>query len=103
MGLEAEEKTWRLTTDEVIEAAIRNGPADTRGGLRGFCVQKFPDQIQSIQWEQVRFADGLRSRTLDMRDLFDPQEVTRCIGLFKTAQSPADALAAWTHGKDRDV
>lgn len=103
MGLEAEGKTWRLTTDEVIEAAIRNGPADTRGGLRGFCVQKFPDQIQSIQWEQVRFADGLRSRTLDMRDLFDPQEVTRCIGLFKTAQSPADALAAWTHGKDRDV
>jgi len=103
LGLEAEGKAWRMTTDDGIEAAIRSGPPDTRGGVRGLCVQRFPDEIQSIQWEQVRFNGGLRSRTLDMRDLFDPQEVTRCAGIFKAAQSPADALAAWTHRKDKEV
>lgn len=103
MGLEGERKVWRLTSDEVIEEAIRNGPADTRGGLRGLCIQRFPDQIQSIQWEQVQFACGLRSHTLDMRDFFDPQEVVRCVGIFKVAQSPADALAVWTHRKDGSV
>lgn len=103
LGLEAEGKAWRMTTDDGIEAALRSGPPDTRGGVRGLCVQRFPDEIQSIQWEQVRFNGGLRSRTLDMRDLFDPQEVTRCAGIFKDAQSPADALAAWTHRKDKEV
>ncbi len=103
LGLEAEGKAWRLTTDEMIDAAIKNGPGDTRGGLRGLCVQRFPDQIQSIQWEQVRFAGGLRSRTLDMNDLFDPQEVRRCAGIFRGAHSPADALAAWTHRKDGEA
>lgn len=103
MGLETEGKVWRLTTAEMIEEAIRNGPADTRGGLRGLCVQRFSEEIHSIQWEQVRFSDGLRSRTLDMCDLFDPQEVTRCVGIFKEAQSPTDALAAWTPRKDKKV
>ena len=103
MGLEAEGKAWRLTTAEMIDEAILNGPADTRGGLRGLCVQRFPEEIQSIQWEQVRFNDGHRSRTLDMRDLFDPQEVAQCVGIFKEAQSPADALTAWTPRKDREI
>ncbi|MDH4154403.1 MAG: proteasome accessory factor PafA2 family protein [Nitrospira sp.] len=103
LGLEAEGKSWRMTTDDGIEAAIRSGPSDTRGGVRGLCVQRFPDEIQSIQWERVQFNGGIRSRTLDMRDLFEPQEVTRCVGIFKDAQSSADALAAWTARKDKDV
>ncbi|MDC8448865.1 MAG: proteasome accessory factor PafA2 family protein [Nitrospira sp.] len=99
-GLEAEGKTWRMTTDEEIEEAIRNGPSDTRGGLRGLCVQRFSDQIQSMQWEQVRFSGRFRSRTLDMADLFDPQEVRRCMDVFQRAHSPADALAAWSTRKE---
>ena len=99
-GLEAEGKTWRMTTDEEIEEAIRNGPSDTRGGLRGLCVQRFSDQIQSMQWEQIRFSGRFRSRTLDMADLFDPQEVQRCMGVFQRAHSPADALAAWSTRKE---
>lgn len=99
-GLEAEGKTWRMTTDEEIEEAIRNGPSDTRGGLRGLCVQRFSDQIQSVQWEQVRFSGRFRSRTLDMADLFDPQEVRRCMDVFQRAHSPADALATWSTRKE---
>jgi proteasome accessory factor A len=100
LGLEAEGKAWRMTTDDVIEAALRNGPNDTRGGLRGVCVQRFSDQIKSIQWEQIQFIGGLGFRKLEMGDLFDPQEVRRCADIFQCAHSPADALATWSHRKD---
>jgi proteasome accessory factor A len=100
LGLEAEGKAWRMTTDDVIEAALRNGPNDTRGGLRGVCVQRFSDQIKSMQWERIQFTGGLRSHHLDMGDLFDPQVVRRCIDVFQQAHSPADALATWSHRKD---
>ena len=53
-----------------------------------------------MQWERVQFAGGLRGRTLEMGDLFDPEAVQACAGLFETAASPADALAAWAKRKD---
>ena len=103
LGLEAEGKAWRMTTDEAIEESIRNGPRDTRGGLRGLCVQRFSDQIQSMQWERIQFTGGLRTHNLDMGDLFDPQDVRRCMEGFQRAHSPADALAAWSHRKDTET
>ncbi|NGZ61325.1 MAG: peptidase, partial [Nitrospira sp. LK265] len=103
LGLEAEGKAWRMTTDDAIEEALRSGPEDTRGGLRGLCVQRFPNQIKSMQWEGIQFAGGLRTHHLDMGDLFNPQEVRRCMGIFQHARSPADALAAWSRGKDMET
>jgi proteasome accessory factor A len=102
LGLEAEGRAWRMTTDAGIEEAMRNGPPDTRGGLRGFCVQRFSGQIQSMQWERIQFAGGSQSRNLDMGDLFDPQEVRECARIFQEAGSPAEALTRWTHRKDRE-
>jgi proteasome accessory factor A len=92
-----------MTADDAIEKAVRNGPRDTRGGLRGVCVQRFPDQIKSIQWERIQFSGGLRTHNLDMGDLFDPEEVRRCVDVFQRAHSPADALAAWNHRKDMEA
>jgi proteasome accessory factor A len=95
LGLEAEGKTWRMTTERDIAQALSAGPPDTRGGLRGLCVRRFSEQITGMQWERVQFAGGLRGRTLEMGDLFDPEAVQACALLFETAASPADALAAW--------
>ncbi|MBH0202496.1 MAG: proteasome accessory factor PafA2 family protein [Nitrospira sp.] len=103
LGLEAEGKVWRMTTDEIIDEAIRSGPSDTRGGLRGLCVQRFSDQIQSMQWERIQFTGKLHAHSLDMGDLFDPQEVRRCMDVFQCAHSPADALAAWRYRKDGEA
>jgi proteasome accessory factor A len=107
LGLEAEGKAWRMTTDDVIEEATRNGPRDTRGGVRGVCVQRFSDQIQSMQWERIHFTGGLCSRNLDldldMEDLFDPQEVRRCLNIVQRAPSPAEALAEWSRRKDTET
>lgn len=95
LGLEAEGKAWRMTTDSDVEQALLNGPQDTRGGLRGLCVRRFPDQIKGMQWERVQFAGGIRSRTLEMGDLFNPEDVQRCAKIFERAASPSEALAAW--------
>ena len=103
LGLEAEGTAWRMTTDDVIESALRNGPNDTRGGLRGVCVQRFSDQIKSMQWERIQFVGRPGSHLLDMGDLFDPEEVRQCRDVFQQAHSPADALATWSHRKDMET
>ena len=51
LGLEAEGKTRRLVGEAEIQAALSEGPRDTRAGIRGCCIRKFADQIQSVQWE----------------------------------------------------
>lgn len=100
LGLEAEGKAWRLTTDTDVEQALTAGPGDTRGGLRGLCVRRFPDQIRSMQWERIRFSGGLMGKTLEMGDLFDPEDVKTCAEVFQAAVSPADAIATWMRRKD---
>ncbi len=103
LGLEAEGKAWRMTTDGDIEKAIRRGPEDTRGGVRGLCVQRFSEQIQSMQWERIQFGGNVRPQCLEMGDLFDPREVRRCAAIFQHARSPADALAAWSDRKELET
>jgi proteasome accessory factor A len=99
-GLEAEGKVWRLTTEKEVEEALSAGPLDTRGGLRGLCIRRFPDRISHVQWEKIRFSGGWRALTLEMGDLFDPVDVRMCASLFESAASPAEALAAWNTRKD---
>jgi proteasome accessory factor A len=100
LGLEAEGKAWRLTTENDVEQALSAGPRDTRGGLRGLCVRRFSEQIKSMQWERIQFSGGLLSRTLEMGDLFDPSKVSACAEIFERAASPAEALAVWNERKD---
>ena len=100
LGLEAEGKVWRMTTDMDVEQALSAGPRDTRGGLRGLCVRRFSDQIKGMQWERIQFSGGLWSKTLEMSDLFDSAEVSACAEIFEREDSPAEALAAWNRRKD---
>jgi proteasome accessory factor A len=100
LGLEAEGKAWRMTTERDVESALAAGPADTRGGIRGLCIRRFPDQIKSMQWERIQFSGGLLPRTLEMGDLFEPQAVQACAKIFEHAASPLDALNAWNSRKE---
>jgi proteasome accessory factor PafA2 len=100
LGLEAEGKAWRMTAETDIQRALASGPIDTRGGIRGLCVRRFPDQVTSVQWERIQFAGGLLPRTLDMSDLFESSEVKRCLAIFEAAASPVDALNLWNGRKD---
>ena len=100
LGLEAEGKAWRMTSEQDVESALVAGPADTRAGIRGLCIRRFPDQIKSMQWERIQFSGGLLPRTLEMGDLFEPQAVQACAQIFESAASPMDALNAWNREKE---
>jgi proteasome accessory factor A len=100
LGLEAEGKAWRMTTEADIERALSAGPSDTRGGVRGLCVRRFPDHIASVQWERIQFSGGNRAHALEMGDLFEPSDVGRCMAVFEAAASPMEALREWRERKD---
>ncbi|HSV90681.1 MAG TPA: proteasome accessory factor PafA2 family protein, partial [Nitrospiraceae bacterium] len=100
LGLEAEGKAWRMTSEQDVESALVAGPADTRAGIRGLCIRRFPDQIKSMQWERIQFSGGLLPRTLEMGDLFEPQAVQTCAQIFERAPSPIDGLNAWNREKE---
>jgi proteasome accessory factor A len=100
LGIETEGKAWRMTSEQDVELALVAGPDDTRGGIRGLCIKRFPDQIKSMQWERIQFSGGLLPRTLEMGDLFEPQAVHTCAKIFECAASPLDALSVWNREKE---
>lgn len=101
LGLEAAGKTTRVVGEADIEAAAQTGPRDTRGGIRGLCVARFPSHIRFVQWERVQFAGGSMAVTLDMGNLFEPETVKELRAILESAPSLADALNAWNQRKER--
>jgi len=90
LSLEAAGNTTRVCDESQIEAAIHSGPADTRGGIRGLCVSRFQDHIKSVQWERIFFKEGtLKTHTLEMGDLFDPDKVGALREALEQASNPA--------------
>lgn len=100
LGLEAEGQAWRMTSESDIESAVVAGPADSRAGIRGLCIRRFPDQIKSIQWERIQFTGGLLPKTLELGDLFEVSEVQALAKIVERAASPAEVLSAWKKRKD---
>lgn len=103
LALESEGKTFRLVSDADIQKALAEGPSETRGGIRGQCIRRFPDQIRSVQWERVQFDGGLLQNNLDLNDLFDASDVKALSAILETASSPAEALTAWNQRKEQGL
>jgi proteasome accessory factor PafA2 len=51
----------RVTTEDEIKTAIFNPPDTTRAFFRGRAVARFNDEISSIQWDEIVFANGAHS------------------------------------------
>ncbi|MFQ5579384.1 MAG: depupylase/deamidase Dop [Nitrospiria bacterium] len=75
IGLELEGEVERLTTEEEIRQAMTKPPSDTRAAIRGLCVERFNAQIDQIQWEKVVFKNGVLKKELDLRGLFDQDDI----------------------------
>ncbi len=88
-GLEAEGRTTQIVCDGEIQEAMTQGPQDTRGGLRGLCVQKFGKDVTSIQWEGIHFNGNLH---FDWLDSLDPISVAHCRSVIEDANSPSEAI-----------
>jgi proteasome accessory factor A len=93
LGLEAEGRTTRMCQEHEIQTAMKHGPLDTRGGLRGLCVQRFGEDITSIQWEGVHFRDPNGDLHLDLNDHLEPVSVAHCRFAVEQAQIPSDIMA----------
>ena len=76
-GLEDQGLVRRLLTEEQIEYAVHNPPADTRAYFRGTIVKKFSNEVESIQWDRVTFKSNNISQngsfTISMDNMVDPE------------------------------
>jgi proteasome accessory factor A len=91
-GLEAEGRTTRVCQESEIQGAMKHGPRDTRGGLRGLCVQRFGEDITSIQWEGVHFRGQNGGLHLDLMDRLEPGSVAACRAAVEQAATPIEMI-----------
>ncbi len=93
LGLEAEGLVQHVCSEEDILRAMREGPIDTRGGIRGLCVKQFGRHIHSVQWEHVQFKSEIGSlKTLDLNDAVTPVVVSALKASIEAASSFSDVL-----------
>lgn len=67
-------------------------PATTRAAVRGRCVEKFGAAIQATQWDHLILKGRRFKIELDLRNLFDPEEVQQALRLISAART-VDELA----------
>ncbi len=77
----------RFVTDAEIKQAIFAPPEDTRAYFRGRSVARFNPGIKSIQWDEIVFAEGLRTLRVH---LAQPNNNPRLAALNKAAREAAD-------------
>jgi len=64
----------RFTSEEEIKASIFNPPETTRAFFRGRAVARFNDEISSIQWDEIVFANGSQARRIALPEAaMDPR------------------------------
>ncbi|GJL54126.1 MAG: Pup deamidase/depupylase [Nitrospirales bacterium] len=91
LGVEAEGQGKRLCCEDDILMAMNEGPADTRGGIRGVCVRRFGPQIQAVQWERIQFTpEAGRSQILDLNHAVDPTAVKAIRSALDRAENLSD-------------
>jgi Pup amidohydrolase len=65
-------------------------PATTRAAVRGRCVEKFGAAVQATQWDYLLLQGARLKIELDLRNLFDAEEVRRSLKVISAARSVED-------------
>jgi Pup amidohydrolase len=73
--LAARGRVEKLVTEDEIQAAIANPPADTRAWFRGECIRRFRKQIVAAGWDALIF--DLGRDTLQRVPMMEPGRGTR--------------------------
>ncbi len=103
LGLEADGKTVRVSSERAIQHAQEMGPEQTRGGIRGACVRRFPDQIHSVQWERICFEREGQVESLELGALFEPQAVQELSTIVEQAANLSEVWTLWCDRKENMV
>ena len=76
---------------------MNEGPVDTRGGIRGWCVKRFARHIQSVQWERIEFKpEAGVSKFLDLNNVVEPTAVQALKSTLEGAGGLADVMVLST-------
>ena len=68
-GLEQAGAMRRIVSNDDIARATTQPPSDTRAFLRGLCVERFRDTIQSVSWSRINAKDGDQPVAIDLSNL----------------------------------
>ena len=87
-GMEAQGLMRRVVTDQQIDYAIHNPPADTRAYFRGKSLDKFGPQVKSVQWDNITFdVKGRSPVSVSMNQLADGEIAARYNRILDQAQT----------------
>ena len=91
-ALEQAGEMVRLTTDAAIGAAQTQAPSTTRAALRGALVERFAENIGTLNWNRVVLRDGDESWMADFDDYLTPQAVAEAMSNLTAAPTLTDFL-----------
>ena len=104
--LESEGQTVRLVEDAEIAEAMGKPPEGTRAYFRGRSLEKFGDQVKSINWDRIVFGVNGKHEAIDLKGMVDSESVQifnaildrsqsleQFIGLLRAAEPAPVALA----------
>ena len=77
---------------EIMSAELL-APETTRAALRGGCIEKFGNLVESAQWDGVLMNDKNRRIELDLRDVFSAERIAQGREVLAAARSPSDLLS----------
>jgi len=67
-------------------------PTSTRAAVRGRCIEKFGSAVQATQWDYILVQGKDKKIELDLRNLFDPNQVKHSLKVISEAKSIEDLL-----------
>lgn len=67
-------------------------PTSTRAAVRGRCIEKFGSAVQATQWDYILVQGKDKKIELDLRNLFDPNQVKQSLKVISEAKSIEDLL-----------
>jgi proteasome accessory factor A len=70
-ALEQSDRVVRVVSDDDIERAITQPPPNTRAYLRGTCVARFPQLVQSVTWSRISLCHEGGAVIVDMSGMVD--------------------------------
>ncbi len=91
-GLDGDGGAVRVSAPDAVERAVHHAPSDTRAAIRGLCVTRFADEVESMQWGVIAAKTG---GTLDLGSLMEPRDVSLLLGLLQEAPSLSAGMTRW--------
>ena len=89
-GLEQAGSFIDVPSESDVAWAVTNPPTTTRALIRGLCVRKFGNLVESAQWDHVTLRDGDDVLKLSLLDAFDHALLQRLADAINSSATPSD-------------